>query len=92
MRTEQPRSFSNETTRPLRPRRATLELEEGNFAAPSSSAPTDQNTRDSSSSDANSPGALIERFAPEKKRPHHRLGLWGLRGKKVDTIEWCKVC
>ena len=35
--------------------------------------------------------ALLERYAPPKKRPRHRLGFLGVLGKKVDTIEWCKV-
>ncbi|OLN97358.1 Uncharacterized protein RSN1-like protein 2 [Colletotrichum chlorophyti] len=30
------------------------------------------------------------RWIPPKKRPTHRLGLLGLVGKKVDTIEWCR--
>ncbi|KAK1708332.1 uncharacterized protein CLUP02_17636 [Colletotrichum lupini] len=30
------------------------------------------------------------RWIPQKKRPTHRLGLLGLIGKKVDTIEWCR--
>ncbi|GJE96634.1 hypothetical protein PsYK624_128340 [Phanerochaete sordida] len=34
--------------------------------------------------------ALLEKYAPPKKRPRHRLGLVGLLGKKVDTIDWCK--
>lgn len=29
------------------------------------------------------------RYVPVKKRPSHRLGLLGLVGKKVDTIDWC---
>ena len=28
---------------------------------------------------------------PLNKRPQHRLGFLGLWGRKVDTIEWCKV-
>ncbi|KZV98973.1 hypothetical protein EXIGLDRAFT_831757 [Exidia glandulosa HHB12029] len=35
--------------------------------------------------------ALLESLVPPKKRPHHRLGLLGLFGKKVDTIEWAKA-
>lgn len=35
--------------------------------------------------------AMIQQFVPANKRPHHRLGFMGLWGKKVDTIEWCKV-
>lgn len=34
--------------------------------------------------------ALLEKYAPPKKRPRHRLGFMGLFGKKVDTIQWCK--
>ena len=35
------------------------------------------------------PASLIERFVPPNKRPRHRIGLFGLWGRKVDTIEWC---
>ncbi|KAI1470763.1 DUF221-domain-containing protein [Daldinia caldariorum] len=35
-------------------------------------------------------GSLAARWVPEKKRPTHRLGLLGLVGKKVDTINWCR--
>lgn len=34
---------------------------------------------------------MIARYVPEHKRPKHRLGFLGLWGRKVDTIEWCKV-
>ncbi|KAI5919887.1 hypothetical protein F4810DRAFT_685419 [Camillea tinctor] len=37
------------------------------------------------------PGSLAARWIPAKKRPTHRLGLLGLVGKKVDTIEWCRT-
>lgn len=37
------------------------------------------------------PERLLELFAPAKKRPRHRLGFIGMFGKKVDTIQWCKV-
>ncbi|KJZ72979.1 hypothetical protein HIM_07551 [Hirsutella minnesotensis 3608] len=33
-------------------------------------------------------GSIAARYVPAKKRPSHRLGLLGLVGKKVDTIEW----
>ncbi|KAI1806127.1 DUF221-domain-containing protein [Daldinia bambusicola] len=36
-------------------------------------------------------GSLAARWVPEKKRPTHRLGLLGLVGKKVDTINWCRI-
>ncbi|KAI8961647.1 DUF221-domain-containing protein [Daldinia sp. FL1419] len=36
-------------------------------------------------------GSLAARWVPEKKRPTHRLGLLGLVGKKVDTINWCRA-
>ncbi|KAI1658494.1 DUF221-domain-containing protein [Daldinia decipiens] len=36
-------------------------------------------------------GSLAARWVPEKKRPTHRLGLLGLVGKKVDTINWCRT-
>lgn len=35
-------------------------------------------------------GDIASRWIADKKRPHHRLGLLGLVGKKVDTIEWCR--
>jgi calcium permeable stress-gated cation channel len=35
-------------------------------------------------------GSLAARWIPAKKRPSHRLGLLGLVGKKVDTINWCR--
>ncbi|KAI1298807.1 hypothetical protein F5Y03DRAFT_258093 [Xylaria venustula] len=35
-------------------------------------------------------GSLAARWVPTKKRPSHRLGLLGLVGKKVDTINWCR--
>ncbi|KAI1379293.1 DUF221-domain-containing protein [Hypoxylon crocopeplum] len=36
-------------------------------------------------------GSLAARWVPNKKRPTHRLGLLGLVGKKVDTINWCRT-
>ncbi|KAJ2901957.1 uncharacterized protein MKZ38_001147 [Zalerion maritima] len=36
------------------------------------------------------PGSLAARWIPDKKRPTHKLGLLGLIGKKVDTINWCR--
>ncbi|KAI4870398.1 DUF221-domain-containing protein [Hypoxylon rubiginosum] len=36
-------------------------------------------------------GSLAARWVPQKKRPTHRLGLLGLVGKKVDTINWCRT-
>lgn len=35
-------------------------------------------------------GSLAARWIPTKKRPTHRLGQFGLVGKKVDTINWCR--
>lgn len=35
-------------------------------------------------------GNIASRWIPDKKRPHHRLGLLGLLGEKVDTIEWSR--
>ncbi|RKF74417.1 Uncharacterized protein RSN1 [Golovinomyces cichoracearum] len=35
-------------------------------------------------------GSLSARWVPEKKRPTHRLGLFGLLGRKEDTIIWCR--
>ncbi|XXG98768.1 hypothetical protein Hte_005098 [Hypoxylon texense] len=36
-------------------------------------------------------GSLAARWIPQKKRPTHRIGLLGLVGKKVDTINWCRT-
>ncbi|KAJ0163473.1 Uncharacterized protein CTA2_2952 [Colletotrichum tanaceti] len=36
-------------------------------------------------------GDASARWIPQKKRPTHRLGLLGLVGRKVDTIEWCRA-
>jgi hypothetical protein len=36
-------------------------------------------------------GSLAARWVPQKKRPTHKLGKFGLYGKKVDTIDWCRA-
>ncbi|KAI1083537.1 DUF221-domain-containing protein [Whalleya microplaca] len=36
-------------------------------------------------------GSLAARWVPAKKRPTHRVGKFGLVGKKVDTIDWCRT-
>lgn len=36
-------------------------------------------------------GAIAARWIPTKKRPTHRLGKFGLYGRKVDTIDWCRT-
>jgi len=36
-------------------------------------------------------GSIAARWVPAKKRPSHKLGLLGLVGKKVDTINWCRT-
>lgn len=36
-------------------------------------------------------GSIAARWVPAKKRPSHRLGLLGLVGAKVDTINWCRT-
>lgn len=36
-------------------------------------------------------GSLAARWVPTKKRPTHKLGKFGLIGKKVDTINWCRA-
>ena len=36
-------------------------------------------------------GSLAARWIPQKKRPTHKLGKFGLYGKKVDTIDWCRT-
>lgn len=35
---------------------------------------------------------LLAELVPHEKRPKHRTGALGVLGKKVDTIEWCRVC
>ncbi|KAI1760520.1 DUF221-domain-containing protein [Hypoxylon sp. FL1150] len=50
---------------------------------------SDANERAEAPMDAES-GSLAARWVPHKKRPTHRLGLLGLVGKKVDTINWCR--
>lgn len=50
--------------------------------APAEKTPSAQDTE---SADASA------RWIPQKARPTHRLGLLGLVGKKVDTIEWCRT-
>lgn len=43
-----------------------------------------------SAADAES-GSLAARWIPAKKRPTHKLGKFGLYGKKVDTINWART-
>ncbi|CAL1696410.1 unnamed protein product [Somion occarium] len=79
------RPYSTDTTRPLRPRTRTVELEAG--------VVTDHTASVSSQTiqaEPSNPESLIEKYVPKNKRPHHRLGFLGLWGKKADTIEWCK--
>lgn len=35
-------------------------------------------------------GSIAARWVPMKKRPTHKLGKFGLVGKKVDSINWCR--
>jgi calcium permeable stress-gated cation channel len=35
-------------------------------------------------------GNPADRWIPRKKQPHHRTGLLGLIGTKVETIPWCR--
>lgn len=35
---------------------------------------------------------LLDELVPRGERPRHRVGLLGLIGQKVDTVDWCKVC
>ncbi|KAI2635057.1 hypothetical protein GGS21DRAFT_516584 [Xylaria nigripes] len=42
-------------------------------------------------SDSTETGILASRWVPPNKRPSHRLGLLGLIGEKVDTINWCRT-
>ncbi|KDQ59601.1 hypothetical protein JAAARDRAFT_153575 [Jaapia argillacea MUCL 33604] len=34
---------------------------------------------------------FLDDLVPATERPRHRLGFLGLFGKKVDTIDWCKI-
>lgn len=34
---------------------------------------------------------FLDDLVPYAKRPKHRTGVLGLVGKKVDTVDWCKV-
>ncbi|KAK3319368.1 hypothetical protein B0H66DRAFT_559336 [Apodospora peruviana] len=36
-------------------------------------------------------GSIASRWVPVHKRPSHRTGPLGLIGKKVDTINWCRM-
>lgn len=36
-------------------------------------------------------GSIAARWIPDKKRPTHKLGKFGLFGKKVDTITWART-
>lgn len=36
-------------------------------------------------------GSIASRWIPEKKRPSHKLGKFGLFGQKVDTINWART-
>jgi len=36
-------------------------------------------------------GSLAARWVPTKKRPTHKIGKFGLIGKKVDTINWSRT-
>ena len=33
---------------------------------------------------------LLDELVPPNSRPKHRTGFWGLWGKTVDTLDWCK--
>ncbi|KAM0321504.1 hypothetical protein ACHAQA_010072 [Verticillium albo-atrum] len=37
------------------------------------------------------PGQVAARWVPQKQRPTHRLGKFGLFGKKVDLIDWARA-
>ncbi|KAM0328170.1 hypothetical protein ACHAQA_005577 [Verticillium albo-atrum] len=37
------------------------------------------------------PGQVAARWIPQKSRPTHRLGKFGLWGKKVDSIDWARA-
>ncbi|PSR72773.1 hypothetical protein PHLCEN_2v11372 [Hermanssonia centrifuga] len=96
-------SPTTSASRPYHSRTKTTELEAGNFSpnSPSSSfqPPLSPTAEERSPEHAGgkevelmmSPEGFMELYAPIKKRPRHRLGTFGLWGKKVDTIDWCKV-
>lgn len=42
------------------------------------------------SGQGNESGSVASRWIPTKKRPSHKLGKFGLIGKKVDTIDWAR--
>jgi calcium permeable stress-gated cation channel len=83
------------SSRPLRSRTTTSELEEGRLPP----SPTFSHQNGSISPQLNAGNGdklsaaskILEMYAPPNLRPRHRTGFLGLLGKKVDTIEWCKV-
>lgn len=52
-------------------------------------APSNAEEKPAAPLDAES-GSLAARWIPQKKRPTHKLGKFGLVGQKVDSINWCR--
>lgn len=49
-----------------------------------------KNRPEAENSDPEANKAAVMRYVPQKKRPTHKLGKFGLYGKKVDTIDWAR--
>ncbi len=89
---------SNLSSRPLRQRTITSELEAGRLPPSPTFSPTQvgsptppPSTGREGEGERSEVETILETYAPPNKRPRHRLGFLGLFGRKVDTIEWCKV-
>lgn len=78
------------SSRPLRQRTITSELEAGQLPPSPALSATRVNTI-RNGDERTEAEIILDTYAPVEKRPHHRLGFLGLWGEKVDTIEWCKV-
>lgn len=82
---------SNSSSRPLRQRTVTSELEAGRLP-PSPTVSEHHGNGTNTANGQTDPEAILDTYVPPEKRPHHRLGFMGLWGQKVDSIEWYKVC
>ena len=81
---------SNSSSRPLRQRTITSEMEAGRLPPSPTISQTHSNVP-SLTNEQNDPETILDTYVPPEKRPHHRLGFLGLLGQNVDTIEWYKV-
>ncbi|KAI0340297.1 DUF221-domain-containing protein [Trametopsis cervina] len=80
---------STSSSRPLRQRTVTSELEAGRLPpSPTLSQSASHSVR--GSNERSEAEILLGTYGSGKMRPHHRLGFLGLWGRKVDTVEWCK--